>query len=297
MLWVGASLDALSRISMRPPKRHRDCPLKIILCFSVLALILTPAITVAQTNETEEFDQYKVRVSGFWLYSSPNVNLEAAAHNGIIHFNQDFNFGQYSTFLGKVDWKFTRKNHLYFSTALFNQSQQAVLNRTITFRGQTFFVGATAKGTLQATVYTPGYQYDIIRRKRGHLGVGAQVNIFNTSGKISAAAQITGAGMQQAAVSSRASLLAPLPVIGPEFRLYVTNSPRLFINGQVFGMYFFGYGYYASTVDFVGLSITKNLSINGGYAYASRLRITDTSNRVGLNLTQKGPVAGIEVSF
>jgi hypothetical protein len=282
---------------MRPPKRHRDCPLKIILCLSVLAFTVTPAVTVAQTKEGEEFDQYSVRVSGFWLYSSPTVRLQAAGNNGYIQFDRDFGFREYSTFLGKVDWKFTKKNHLYFSSALFDQSKQAVLNRTITFRGQTYFVGAAAKATLQATAYTPGYQYDILRRKRGHLGIGAQINIFRTSGKISAAAQITGTGVHQASSSSSASLLAPLPVVGPEFRLYLTNSPRLFINGQVFGMYFFGYGNYISTVDYVGLSLTKYLSINGGYALGSRLKVNDTSNRVGINLVQKGPIAGIDVSF
>jgi len=253
------------------------------------------AVALAQAGEGDA-DQYAVRVSGFWFRSSPVVRLEAAGHNGFIQFDRDFGFSDYSTFLGRIDWRFTRKNHLTFTAAPFNQSNQAVLNRTITFRGQTYVVGATAKANLQAIGYSPGYQYDIIRRKRGHLAIAAQINIFRTTGKISASAQVTGAGIQQAAASSSASLLAPIPAGGPEFRLYLLKD-RLFVNGNAFGMYFFGYGNYYSTVDYLGVNLSKFFSINAGYAIGSHLRVNDSNNRVGLNLIQQGPIAGVEVSF
>jgi len=253
------------------------------------------AFAFAQTPEGDA-DQYSVRVSAFWLRSSPTVSIEAAGQNGFISFDRDFAFREYSTFLGRLDWKFTRKNHLYFTSAPFSQSNEVVLNRTITFRGNTYFTGATARGQLQATVYAPGYQYDILRGKRGHLGIAAQLNIFHTTGKISAAAQVTGAGNHQAAASSSASLLAPIPVGGPEFRLYLLKD-RLFINGNGFGMYFLGYGNYYSTTDYLGVHVSKYLSINGGYAIGSHLRVNNSANRVGVDLVQKGPIAGIEVSF
>jgi len=259
-------------------------------------VLTLPALAFGR-NEGGDIEQYNVRVSGFWLYSYPTVSLQAAGHGGVIDFNHDFAFNQYSTFLGKADWKFTRKNHLYLSVAPFSQSNQAVLNRTITFRGQTFSVGATARGEIQATLFAPGYQYDILRGRRGHLGIGVQVDLFRTTGRISAAAQVTGTGVHQAASSSSASLLAPIPVAGPEFRLYLTKSPRLFVNGQVFGMYFFGYGNFVATTDYLGVALSKSVSINAGYAVGSRLRVKDTSSRVGLNLVQKGPIVGVDVSF
>jgi hypothetical protein len=156
--------------------------------------------------------------------------------------------------------------------------------------------GATAKANLQAIAYSPGYQYDIIRRKRGHLGIAAQINIFHTTGNISAAAQVTSAGIHQVAASSSASLLAPIPAGGPEFRVYLLKD-RLFVNGNAFGMYFFGYGNYYSTVDFLGVQVSRYLSLTGGYAIGSHLRVNDSNNRVGLNLIQQGPLAGAEVSF
>lgn len=289
--------SARSQAFLHSPLWHRAFHAYAVR-LSALLIMLTwvDALAFAQAGGEGDSDQYSVRVTAFWFLSSPTVSIEAAGHNGFIQFNRDFGFNQYSTFLGKLDWKFTRKNHLYFTSAPFNQSNQAVLTRTIPFRGQTYALGATAKGQLQATLYAPGYQYDILRGKRGHLGIAAQLNIFRTTGTISAAAQVTAAGIQQPAASSSASLLAPIPVAGPEFRLYLLND-RLFINGNAFGMYLFGYGNYYSTTDFLGVNLTRFLSINGGYAIGSSLRVNDSTNRVGVNLVQKGPLAGIEVSF
>jgi hypothetical protein len=82
-------------------------------------------------------------------------------------------------------------------------------------------------------------------------------------------------------------------------RFYLTkNSNRVFVTGNVFGMYFFGYGNFISTLDTIGISATKHLNIRAGYQLGTRLNVNNNaSTRVGLNLTQKGPVVGIEVPF
>ena len=118
------------------------------------------------------------------------------------------------------------------------------LQRTITFQGQTFEAGLQTQGQLNALFISPGYQYDIIRRKRGHLGIGVHFNTFDTSAKISAQAQVTGDGTHYDAKSASGSFWAPIPVAGPQYRVYLTNSPRLFVEGDLYGMYFFGYGNY-----------------------------------------------------
>lgn len=171
------------------------------------------------------------------------------------------------------------------------------LKRTITFQGQTFDVGATVKSSLHAWYAAPGYQYDIIRRKRGHLGLAAQVNLFNTTAKISGTGQITGGGSVSGSTSASGSLLAPIPVAGPQFRLYLTNSPRVFVEGNVLGMYFFGYGSFVSTADAIGITLTKHITINAGYLLASHLTVNGTQDRLALELSQKGPMAGMEFSF
>ena len=71
------------------------------------------------------------------------------------------------------------------------------------------------------------------------------------------------------------------------------------LDGQVYGMYFFGYGNYVSASGSLGFTIVKHLSAKAGYQLGSRLVVNrDTSvNRIGLNLTEKGPTVGVEFSF
>jgi hypothetical protein len=260
-----------------------------------LALLLAILFMTASLHAQEEdFDQYKVRIDAFWFYSSPSVTMEGEGHNGFVNFDRDFGFNTYSTFAGKLDWKFTRKNHLYVVASPFIQSRTVMINRTINFRGETFPVGTTTTGKLQAILIAPGYQYDIFRRKRWHLGIAVQIDLFDTKGTLNAAAQVNH-GAQQAAIFRSASLLAPVPVAGPEARAYLTR--RLFVEGNIYGMYLFGYGNFISTAADLGLSVSKHLSINAGYEMGSRLRVNDSTGRIGLSLTQKGPIVGAEISF
>jgi hypothetical protein len=261
-------------------------------------LLLTVVGVSSLHAQDNDFDSYKVRISGFWFYSVPSGDIQGSNETGTISLQRDLGFNNYSTFSGKVDWKFTRKNHLYVAGSSYDQTRQVVLKRTIVFQGQTFDVGLTTQAHLSAPMIAPGYQYDIIRRKRGHLGLGLQFDLFKTSASISAAAQVTGDGTQHAARSASSSLLAPIPVAGPEFRLYLTNSPRVFVKGNLYGMYLFGYGNFVSTADDLGFAINKHLSVNAGYQLGSRLVVNNKkSDRIGIHLTQKGAIVGLEASF
>lgn len=270
-------------------------------CLKVLTLLLlvTTGAPLLHAQTDTEFDSYKARISAFLFYSSPSGNIQGNSDTTAVDLNKDLGFNSYSTFTGKVDWKFTHKNHFYLVGSNYDHSKQKVLERTIEFQGQTFNAGATVNAQLNAPEIAPGYQYDIIRRKRGHLGVGVQIDLFNVSSSISATAQVTGDGVHQAAAVAKGSLLAPIPVAGPDFRFYLTDSPRLFVEGQVNGMYFFGYGDFAATADDIGFTISKHLSLNAGYQLGSRLVVKNSAsnNRIGLRLTQSGAIVGIEASF
>jgi hypothetical protein len=47
----------------------------------------------------------------------------------------------------------------------------------------------------------------------------------------------------------------------------------------------------------LGFTLTKHITANAGYQLGTRLNVNVTSNRIGLDLTQKGPVVGLEFSF
>src|SRR5215472_14386729 len=46
------------------------------------------------------------------------------------------------------------------------------------------------EGQLRSPLIAPGYQYDIIRRRRGHLGLSLQFDLFNSNALLFAAAQV-----------------------------------------------------------------------------------------------------------
>ncbi len=273
---------------------------KLYTGLSAMVLFVSfSAVAVSQVSEKEDFDTYKLRIAAGWFYVNPTGSIHGATDIGSVDLQKDLGFSSYPTFSGKVDWKFTRKNHLYVAIIPLDTSRQTVLNRTFTFQGQTFTAGVTADSSLDTLAVAPGYQYDFIRRKRGHLGLGLQLDLFDTTAKINVAAQVTGGGVHQNAVSASGSLLAPIPVAGPNFRLYLTNSPRVFVEGNVLGMYLFGYGNFVSTVGTVGVTLSKHFAVLGGYQLGSHLVVNNNSSndRVGLRLTQKGAIVGLETSF
>jgi hypothetical protein len=277
----------------------RGAPVSNFIVLVILLIFALTPLPLHAGQSGEAFDSYKIRVQGYWFYTNPSGHFQSSNSLDSIDLRKDIGFHSHSTFYGKLDWKFTHKNHLYVVGSSYDQSGQSVLQRTINFEGQTFHVGLTAHSHLSAPVIAPGYQYDITRRQRGHLGLALQVNLINTSANITTAAQVTGDGTHYDAISASASRLVPIPVAGPEFRLYLTNSPRLFVEGNVFGMYLFGYGNFISAGGDLGLSLTRRLSVNAGYQLGSRLVVTDNSagDRIGADLRQQGAIAGLQLSF
>ncbi len=260
-------------------------------------LVLVVWVPTLKAQQSEEFDNYKIKFSAGWFYSNPTGDIRAQGDTVPVDFHKDLNFNSYSTFAGKIDWKFTHKNHFYVVLVPFWSSKTTTLSRDIVWEGQPITAGAVVHSELHNFEVAPGYQYDIIRRKRGHLGIAVQIDLFDTYAKINAEAQVTGDGTHQAAVSGSKTLLAPIPVAGPEFRSYLTDSPRVFVEGNVYGMYLFGYGnFFSATGDF-GITLSRHITANAGYQLGSRLDVNGTPDRVGLNLSQKGPLVGMQFSF
>ena len=265
--------------------------------FAILFLVAFASLQSLSAQEREDFDAHTLRIDGFWFYSQPSGSFHGTGTQGRFDLQRDADFNSYSTGAGRIEWKFTRKNHLYLGVLPINQSKQVVLHENVVFQGQTFSAGIGASARLQSYLFTPGYKYDIFRRKQWHLGIATQLDLFYIKGTLKAAAQ-TSNGISFAGEQSSATLRAPLPVAGPDFRAYlIPNSSRLFVAGNLLGMYFFGYGNFISSTGTIGVSLNRHLNLQGGYELGSRFDIRSKTNRIGLNLTQVGPIAGLEVSF
>jgi hypothetical protein len=242
----------------------------------------------------QDLDDYKWRGTAYWWFSEPSGYFNSAGETGRFDLQKDFSFSYYSTFSGGLDWHFKRKHHLLFGISPVSQSHSVTLARTITYQGETYNVGTRASADLQALSFSPGYQWDFIHRDRGYIALGVLLYLLDTKGSVTGTVVVNG---QPVIRNSSASFFAPLPVIGPHARWYPLASGRLALDGFVQGMYFGGYGDFISTRAAVSVAVAHHWMISAGYQLGTRLSIHGGSNQLGIRLTQKGPVVGIEGSW
>jgi hypothetical protein len=262
------------------------------LFFALSVAFLLPAL---HAQEKTDLDAYTWRVDGMWWFSHPSGSFRVASDQVAFDLNKDFGFGNESTFTGQFDWHFKRKQHLLFSASPVSSSKSASITRDITFQGVTYQAGATVKADLTSLSLSPAYQYDIIRRKHGYLALVVALNLLDTKGTLTGTGTVNDVSATR---SASGSVFAPLPVLGPKFRWYpMRDSNRFSVQGQFTGMYFFGYGNFMYSQGSAQLKIHKNLDLTAGYQMGTRFSIQGTNDRVGLRLTQAGPVAGLEASW
>jgi len=261
----------------------------LVMFFLCLA---KPAL--AGAADGEDLDVYKWRMTGAWWFSSPTGSFAGKANSGTFDLSRDFGFGSYSTFTGTADWRIKRKHHLLFSISPVTSSRRTTLSRAIEFEGVTYDVGASVAADIKARAFAPGYQYDIIRRNRISFSIATQVYLMSTSADLTGTATING---QSQSKTASGSIFAPLPVLGPRVRWYPLHSGRLAVDGGFQGMSFFGYGYFMSARGTGEVALSRHWRLSLGYQMGTRLKINEDTNRIGVRLTQKGPIAGFEVSW
>jgi len=261
----------------------------------ILGLILFVGVTGAHAQERDFDDsKYKLQLNA-WV-SAPTGYFNGQNGEGYFDLQRDFGFGNYATFSGKWDWRFKRKHHLIFGTTPVVSSRTTTIQRTIDWQGQTFNAGARVDANIRSLIFTPGYQWDFIRRQSISLGLLVDVNLAYTDAKLKATGAISGGG-SSASGSKQAdgSLFAPLPAVGPTFRWYaIPHSSRFYLDGTLTGMSFFGYGNFVSGNAALGFRVAHNWDVRVGYLLGSRFKIYGSSNQIAIRLTQKGPVFGVE---
>jgi hypothetical protein len=262
----------------------------------ITACLLLVALPLVRAQDANDLDNYKWRVDGNWWFSHPSGYFGAnQPGSSYFNVNKDFGFGSNSTFSGKLDWHFGHKHHFLLDVTPNYNSKTATASRTIMFGGETFDVGAQVSASVNTLSIAPGYQYDIIRRDHGFLGLEVDFNLIRTYASLALAGNVGGAGGY---VSGSRTFWAPLPAVGPVFRWYpLHDSNRLSLSGSFRGMPFFGYGNFVAARGDVGVALTQHLNVRGGYEMGSRLSIHGTSDQIAVKLTHKGPTAGLEYAW
>jgi len=284
------------------PLKTFHLPLSVTLKFCLFLLVafgILPMLHAADKKPQTDGDPYKFKVQGDYWHDSPSITIKGNDTVGErpIDFDEQFGFDALGTYDFNVDWHFTHKQHFFLSGTQFSQSKTKTITEDITFRGVTYKAGTSVSSEVKNQVWAPGYQYDIMRNSRGHLGIPVQINLMNISAKLDGQGIIidpnTGDSVS-GQYSREGSIFAVLPVAGPEFKyLFIKDSDKYFVDGFVKGMYFFGYGNYVSARGDFGVNPWKGLEATVGYQMGSRLAIHGTESRLDVRFTQQGLVAGL----
>jgi hypothetical protein len=266
---------------------------KRAVAFLAVAIFLVALAPPARAND--DLDNYKWRIEANWWFSHPYGYFGLQNSNNYFNVNRDFGFGDYNTFTGTIDFHFRHKHHFLLNATPNNESRTVTLNRTVVFEGTTYDVGVQVSSRVKSLNIAPGYQYDIIRRDHGFLGLEVDLNLVDTTASLKGTGTVNG----MTAFRSRSnSFFAPLPAVGPVGRWYpLRNSNRLSLEGSVRGMYFFGYGDFLTARANIGVGLTNRWSLRAGYEMGSRLSIHGTSDEIAVRLTHRGPTAGLEYSW
>jgi hypothetical protein len=197
----------------------------------VLALALVPALAQAQlsiyrpSTPAATGERYNVEFSiGMWN-PTPDIIIRSGELTAIgteINAVNDLGFAQKKLPDIHLILRPAKKHKFRFEYLPIRYQAEAVLTRTITFRGVTYSLGLPVTSSLDWKAYHLGYEYDFVYRSHGFVGVIAEVKY--TSVQASVASPVASAATQQT---------APIPAIGGIARGYLTDNVS--ITGELSG--------------------------------------------------------------
>ena len=128
-LWRSETM--LTEWKFQDSRNHwRFVPLALLLL-----LFFAPLPTRAQ--QSEDFDQYKIRVDAFWFYSNPTGTIHGTGGTDVpVNFHTDLGFDTYPTFSGRWTGSSLARTTSTSRSARSGPPAKATLPRTITFEGR-----------------------------------------------------------------------------------------------------------------------------------------------------------------
>jgi len=192
--------------------------------------------------------------------------------------------GNKSLILGKAVYRPARKHRILVEFIPYRLRAANVLGRGFAFAGTPFPSGDAIAFKLDVNYFFGGYQYDIVNRERGHIGLLAGLGYFQGKARISS---------YETGASAKDSRSGPLPLIGMAFRGYLTDNRLVNINGEVKGMSYGGYGEYLQGMVNLGIGIAKRVTLQIGYT-ALHADLHDRPGLRGMELRFAGPMISVE---
>ena len=224
----------------------------------------------------------------FWT-PDPTLTLQSGdltAATGITNIDFVQEFGIEKKTFPEIRFTVGRSHKFRFGYVPVKYDADATIQRTITFRGQTFTVGVPASTEIKWDLWKFGYEWDFVSREKGYFGVIADLKYNKLEASIASPALARTAMTEQD---------APVPTIGVAGRGY--PHPMVSISGEFSGLKFNSDEFEASLWDFdINAAVTfgRYIGVQGGYRmYTVDFTIEDD---IG-DLELKGPYIGAVVRF
>ncbi len=189
------------------------------------------------------------------------------------------------TFYGRLVVKPGRKHRIILEGTPVRLTGFNVVNRTITYRGQTFNVSDTLRSSADFNYFFAGYQYDLVSGPRGHFGLSVGGAYLNATGTIQSVDTNT--------VATKSETLG-LPLAGAEGRFFLLpRSKFLMVEGGARGMGVGSYGHYIEATGSGGLALGE-FAFLAGYRWADVDLHDTSSSQSGVDVRFKGPIFSLE---
>jgi hypothetical protein len=253
-----------------------------VVLLSFLAIATTAAPAVAQNSNVGEFSL---------LFSTPDPNLKLqsgtlTSATGIteVDFVEEFDIDK-KTF-PEIRFAVGRKHKFRFGYLPVRYEADAIIERTITFRGQTFTIGAPASTDIDWDIWRFGYEWDFVSRENGFVGIIGELKYNHLTASIDSPALARAAATEQK---------APIPAVGVIGRGYL--APFAFVSAEFSGLKWEREDWDATFFDFdINGAVTfgRYIGVQGGYRSVTVDYFIDDD--IG-DLKLQGPYIGVIAKF
>ena len=231
-------------------------------------------------------EEFGVELGAMFFRPTPELRIQTgSALVGEVDFVEEFDIEDKYFTEFRVVAKPARKHKIRFSYLGARWDEAATIERTFTFGGRTFIVGAPATADLKWDMYKIGYEWDFVSRDRGFVGLIAELKHNQISADVAAG----GIG----AVTYETP--APVPTIGIIARGYPHRLVS--ITGEFSGLTIDSDDFEAELWDFDingNLSFGRHFGVQGGYrSVVAEYFVDDDAG----NLKLQGPYFGAVVRF
>jgi hypothetical protein len=251
-----------------------------IMRFRLSLLFLVLALTASAQDTGPDSSRFDVTLSYWPVHTTGTIRASGTP----VDFQSDLGVNQNAaTFTGKLDFKLGHRSRVNIEGTPFRLDGSNNLARAITYQSRTFTINDRITSTADLDYFYAGYQFDLIAKPSGNLGLEAGGAYLNASGAITS--QTTG-------ITASRSETIGMPLAGVAFRAFPIHRLLNFeINGEVKGMAFGDYGHYLQAEANIGVG-RGHVFVEGGY----RIVNADIHTTIGANGVTpefRGPVVSL----